>query len=450
HELRTAPLFTRRAYLTNSLRDEIGQYGLLGETQPVRYGRYINISTNHVRLTRALAVGEQDAPLSAVICGVQGSGKSHTVSIMLESMFVRNCPPIGKLVKPLSGLVFHLGDTGPNAKPCEAAFLSASMVKNAKAPSVRVYVSPGSVQRAGRLYGALCGDLEIEPLVFSEAELDAAAFLSLMAVGSSDSAPLYMQSVLAILRKLGEEFTYKAFMREIDELFDTLNSMQQNSLKQRLELLRTFTSSKLPRSKPLPKPRFAPGQITIVDLSDPFIDTASACGLFEIVLHAFERAEVDTGKVVLVDEAHKYLLPRNSTGLVNALLTVIREQRHRAMRVLISTQEPTVIPPTFLALCPVIIMHRFSSAAWWEHLTKHVAGDTGDQDMIDIVVRLRTGEAAVLAPTGLDVAARSMAASNSGTDMELRKFGRNYILVKTRKRITRDGGVSMLAVARNT
>lgn len=52
-------------------------------------------------------------------------------------------------------------------------------------------------------------------------------------------------------------------------------------------------------------PRFAPGQLTIVDLSDPFIDPAAAGGLFEIITRLFVRADVGTGKVLVVDEAHK-------------------------------------------------------------------------------------------------------------------------------------------------
>ena len=53
------------------------------------------------------------------------------------------------------------------------------------------------------------------------------------------------------------------------------------------------------------KARFSKGHLTIIDLSDPFIDVTSACGLFEIIVRLFVRANVDTGKVLLVDEAHK-------------------------------------------------------------------------------------------------------------------------------------------------
>ena len=47
-----------------------------------------------------------------------------------------------------------------------------------------------------QVYSALGNNIEVKPLFFSPGELDAAAFLSLMAVNSSDSAPLYMQIVL--------------------------------------------------------------------------------------------------------------------------------------------------------------------------------------------------------------------------------------------------------------
>jgi DNA helicase HerA-like ATPase len=102
--------------------------------------------------------------------------------------------------------------------------------------------------------------------------------------------------------------------------------------------------------------RFEAGQLTIIDLSDPFIDPASACGLFEIVTRLFKRADVGTGKVLVVDEAHKVrcngtegIPPANtsyqylstqtsSSSLTQALLSMIRQMRHLALRVIISTQ----------------------------------------------------------------------------------------------------------------
>lgn len=88
----------------------------------------------------------------------------------------------------------------------------------------------------------------------------------------------------------------------------TFNPAQLSGLEQRLALLTSFMAGK--KTKKLKalterKRRFAPGQLTIVDLSDPFIDPASACGLFEVLTRLFVRAEVNTGKVLVIDEAHK-------------------------------------------------------------------------------------------------------------------------------------------------
>ena len=111
-------------------------------------------------------------------------------------MLIPGSVTTGQLRKPLSSLVFHLGETGDNSKPCEAAFLSTALSDGLQVPPVVVYVSPGSLKRMTRLYKAVNSDIRVEPLRFSESELDAAAFLSMMAVGPSDSVPLYMQTIL--------------------------------------------------------------------------------------------------------------------------------------------------------------------------------------------------------------------------------------------------------------
>ena len=87
------------------------------------------------------------------------------------------------------------------------------------------------------------------------------------------------------------------------------NPAQLTGLEQRLSLLTSFldqTPQRLnPRYQSSTLPRFQKGELTIVDLSDPFLDPGSACGLFEIVVRLFVRADVGTGKVLVVDEAHK-------------------------------------------------------------------------------------------------------------------------------------------------
>jgi hypothetical protein len=150
-------------------------------------------------------------------------------------------------------------------------------------------------------------------------------------------------------------YTYQSFMRELEIRKKNFNPAQLSGLEQRMSLLNSFMEK---RSKTVSRqaPRFTAGQLTIIDLSDPFIDPLSACGLFEIVTRLFVRADVGTGKVLVVDEAHKvherfhtvatfcltflqYLSSgKGASGLTKSLLTLTREQRHLAMRVIISTQ----------------------------------------------------------------------------------------------------------------
>lgn len=90
-------------------------------------------------------------------------------------------------------------------------------------------------------------------------------------------------------------------MDELEIKKQTFSPQQLTGLEQRMALLQSF----LDKQKGCASPRFAAGQLTIIDLSDPFIDPASACGFFEIVTRLFVRAQVNTGKVLVVDEAHK-------------------------------------------------------------------------------------------------------------------------------------------------
>ena len=104
--------------------------------------------------------------------------------------------------------------------------------------------------------------------------------------------------------------------------------------------------------------------------------------------------------------------------------------------------EPTVVPAVLLDLCTVAILHRFSSPSWWDHVAHHVSADVTAEDAFDKVVRLQTGEAIVLAPSGLGTTRQP----GSRTARKVDQLGRRYLRMKTRKRITNDGGASILVL----
>ena len=80
--------------------------------------------------------------------------------------------------------------------------------------------------------------------------------------------------------------------------------MQRGALEQRMVLLRSFMYTETNKTETSPH-RFAAGQLTVIDLSDPFVDASAAASLFEITIRMFIRADTGGGKMLVVDEAHK-------------------------------------------------------------------------------------------------------------------------------------------------
>lgn len=131
--------------------------------------------------------------------------------------------------------------------------------------------------------------------------------------------------------------------------------------------------------------------------------------------------------------------------------TIIRQQRHLATRVLIATQEPT-LSPLLIDLCNVTVVHRFLSPAWFETLKKHLAGarSTGSNDSSSVsdifrtIVGLQTGEALLFSPTAiLDIGVQDLTKPFARRPLE--KLADSYIKLRIRKRVTTDGGKSIMA-----
>lgn len=139
----------------------------------------------------------------------------------------------------------------------------------------------------------------------------------------------------------------------------------------------------------------------------------------------------------------------SSSQFTQSLLEVIREQRHLAARVIIATQEPT-ISPALLDLSSMTIVHRFTSPSWLTTLKSHLAGmsvegETSKRDIAGIfkqIVNLEAGQALLFSPssmTGADLKA-------DHDQLKMQKLGVGYLKIGVRKRLTEDGGRSILAV----
>ncbi|KAK4148936.1 hypothetical protein C8A00DRAFT_38476 [Chaetomidium leptoderma] len=495
NEISTAPIFTEavRKYallLAATVKDKpFSQYGLLagdltGNTDD---------SASDPRIFWNIA-----APSSFFICGSQGSGKSHTLSCLLENALAPCKANV--LPRPLTGIVFHydtfISDSG--GSPCEVAWLSSNPdIK------VRVLCAPTNIRTMRNLYKEF-PNVKVEELRLNESDLNTRRMLDLMAVTTGGTLPLYLHVAQRILRDLrveqqrnGTGFSYTAFKQCL--ALEGLTEMQLSPLKQRLETLESFmvenqakaynmfSSSQTPKSK---SKRYAQaegtswkphnGHLTIVDLSCPCVTAEMACSLFNICLSLFlEQDPAAVGRIIALDEAHKYMTDsQECAALTEALLGTIRLQRHLGARVIISTQEPT-ISPKLLDLCSVTVVHRFTSPDWLNALRKHLAGVSsggkllekarrlrvgeeegeegvdgagalmlGDADpaleLFSRIVDLRVGEALMFAPSAIVGVKRRKEGEASGLG-DVKRLAHGVLKVRVRNRTTADGGRSIMA-----
>ncbi|KAF9894787.1 hypothetical protein FE257_004408 [Aspergillus nanangensis] len=416
------------------------QYGLLGHLdsrESARTSKSKDQSDPRVMLNTNI-------PFSAFICGLQGSGKSHTTACMIE-----NCslafPALGSLKKPVSTLVLNYNEYSSNAssQPSEAAFLASIMpeysTKQQSIP-VRVLVSPTNFHNLGKMYSQI-PNVTVQPFRLHPRHLNISMMLSLMSMGKGDSMPLYMAQVTRVLREMaiesGGHFDYAGFRRRLNDL--RLDRAQTPFLFQRLDLLDSY----LDLDGKSEGDYFVDSGVTILDLSCPFVDENTSCILFRIAIDLFLYAHSSRGKMIIADEAHKYMTDTPAAKeLTETFLNIIRQQRHLGVRTIISTQEPT-ISPRLIDLCTMTVIHRFSSPEWYRAIRKHVpldnrpGGDDGDAlDGLYQISSLRTGEALVFAPS-----AHLLNEDQSEMDT---KHGAFKMVV--RKRVTWDGGRTIVSI----
>jgi hypothetical protein len=100
------------------------QCGLLAEMLPDRSDALAALPLSQDEADRRLFFNVT-TPSSVFICGSQGSGKSHTLSCLLENCLTSSDATV--LPRPLSALLFHydtfISDDG--GSPCEAAYLAS-------------------------------------------------------------------------------------------------------------------------------------------------------------------------------------------------------------------------------------------------------------------------------------------------------------------------------------
>lgn len=317
HAITSTPIFSRRVRLVLEHGEILGQdvpgdrffpqYGFLG-LREATFGPNGGQDRSHPSEARDqdLIYANFNSPWSAFICGSQGSGKSHTLSCLLENALLKSDACV--LPNPLAGIMFHYDNftSCETTQICEAAYLCSLGIP------VKVLVSPVNLPNMRRLYANLPGlpanapKPRVEPLHFRQRQLNIGNMLTLMAVDDGAHTPLYMDVIKSILKEMALKsrgapgVDYREFKRKIGEQNFTRD--QITPLNMRLQLVEDFLSESADKERVW---SFDEGTLTIIDLSCPFISQNDACALFTICLGLFMEGRSKAGRIIALDEAHK-------------------------------------------------------------------------------------------------------------------------------------------------
>jgi DNA helicase HerA-like ATPase len=116
-----------------------------------------------------------------------------------------------------------------------------------------------------------------------------------------------------------------------------------------------------------------PGRTIIVDLRDPWIEKDEALGLFVVMMRIFASTKfkgTPFNKLVIFDEAHKYI---SESELIGQVVETIREMRHQATSIVIASQDPLSVPRSIIELTSILILHRMTSPQWLKHLKSAIS-----------------------------------------------------------------------------
>jgi hypothetical protein len=368
-------------------------------------------------------------PFCLTAIGVQGAGKSHTLACVLESCLVPSeTGEAIRLKKAMTALVLHYDQSTTSV--CEAAGLLSPSPRSPEGPCVprskaTILVSPTFYKQRKAFYGDYC---TVRPLLFKWSSLTADHIKRVMRI-ETGANQLYVASFMTLLRGYQRRAVVPEFARFIEEVKEMCNLKGQlGPLEQRIALLESMVAESdvnkdiVDESMDLAKALSSGLDLIIVDLTDPLLSKEEANSLFQVVTEQFRSIPVAGGKILALDEAHKFMDGIQSDGLSEAIVNVARLMRHDGIRLAVSTQSPKALAPELLELVSVAVLHQFHSQDWWTYLRQKLPLP---HDAWASILSLVPGNAMVFA-------SRSAVTNASSPVMQLR----------IRARVTADFGAS--------
>lgn len=383
------------------------QYGLLGE----KAGRKVALDLNQTH--------------TISLFGVQGGGKSYTLGTIVE-MASLPIPQINCLPNPLATVIFHYSPTMDYAPEFTSMVAPNNNEEQLQHLRERYGAEPQALDDVVLLVPedqlsvreAEYPNIAVYPLKFAASELQVSHWRFLM--GAVGNQATYVRQILRIMRSLRHELTLERLRSEIEA--SSLSEHLKNLGLDRLNLAGDFIDDQMSVSTLL-----RPGRLVIVDLRDEFLEKDAALGLFVVLLQLFADAKYEGknfNKLVVFDEAHKYI---ENVDLVDGLVEVVREMRHKGTSIMVASQDPPSVPTALIELSSQIILHRFNSPQWLKHIQR--ANTSLSNLTPDRMAQLRAGEAYIWSAKASD-----------------ETFNREAVRITCRPRVTQHGGDTKTAV----
>lgn len=314
-------------------------------------------------------------PFCLAAIGVQGAGKSHTMAVVLESCLLP-CPypksqEIVRLKRPMTALVLHYDQNITSI--CEATglisaipALQQSLHASIALPREKmiVLVSPSYYLQRKKFYGDYC---IVKPLLFSWANLTADHIKKIMRINEGDNQ-LYVASMLDLLRSYQRSAVVPEFQGFLDQVREICTIKTQAApLLQRISLLEAFVAESQSNASIVSEgadlySTLGPGCLVIADLTDPLLSSQEANGIFQVLTEQFRTvpAPESCGKLLALDEAHKFMDGEKSDGLSNAIVNAARLMRYVLKLLLFHLTQCFVLPFTLSTPFTHSLLHSFA------------------------------------------------------------------------------------------
>ncbi len=385
------------------------QFGLIGETSALRKVAIDLSGTNTISLF-----------------GVQGAGKSYTIGAISE-MVLKQFSHISEVANPLAGVIFHYSESMdyepeftammyPNSKEAEIAKLNERYGAHPESLDEVLILCPSDkLEQKKREFPSI----EICPIQFNPTELNVQDWMFL--TGAMGVEQNYVRQLKALIKKHRNNISVSAIRKDV-EVSPLFTDFERALALQKLDFAEEYIKDTVNIGSYL-----KPGRLIVVDLRDEFIDKDEALGLFVVILNIYsavsEYKDTRFNKFIVFDEAHKYM---DNKKLTSTIVTAIREMRHKGVSLLIASQDPPSLPKEIIELSSVVLLHKFNSPKWLEHIKTAITQleILSPHDMSN----LSPGEAYIWA---------TKATERSVTYKPLR--------IQARPRVTMHGGATILA-----